>query len=191
MTSIWLFTTRAKAAIKISSASSFLEGADDWACGLSRAAGGGHVGLMYFILSKSADSLNMALKYACEGIKVAPVRIILDRAVELNQPINLSQPPYLACSNNNTQIIDFLLERGANDWDTGLGGACGGDNMAVALRIISYGASDWNRSLYEAVSNDHPQLAAFLIEKEADDWEAGFRGACKSGRMGFALAVAG
>ncbi len=72
----------------------------------------------------------------------------------------------------------LLIEKGANDWNTGLEIACGIGNIEIINLMISKGANDWNCGLREVcnVINDgitiqaHLDIIIYMLKLGANDY---------------------
>ena len=49
-----------------------------------------------------------------------------------------------ACQGGHKDLVLFMIEKGANDWNWGLNGACQGGHKDLALLMIEKGANNWN-----------------------------------------------
>ena len=54
---------------------------------------------------------------------------------------------YEACKIGNKEIVEMMIEKGANDWNYALIGACKGGNKEIVELMIEKGANDWNWGL--------------------------------------------
>ncbi len=45
------------------------------------------------------------------------------------------------------ELVELMLQKGANNWNFGLYGACRGGHKELAELMIQKGANDWNRGL--------------------------------------------
>jgi hypothetical protein len=73
-----------------------------------------------------------------------------------------------ACRGGHRDLVDFMIQKGATDWNWGLKGACQGGNRDLVDLMIEKGATHWDRALREACLGGHPDLADFMIQKGAD-----------------------
>ena len=62
---------------------------------------------------------------------------------------------------------NYMIEKGANNWNRGLYGTCQGGKRELAELMIEKGADDWNRGLDGACLGGHIDLANYMIEKGA------------------------
>lgn len=60
---------------------------------------------------------------------------------------NIDHALQFACRNGSADIIQFLINNGASDWDNGLLGACQAGNTTVAMDMINRGAKNWRAAL--------------------------------------------
>jgi ankyrin repeat protein len=88
-----------------------------------------------------------------------------------------------ACRGGYIELVQFMIERGANDWNYGLWNACYGDHIEIVWLMIEKGAYDWNYGLLGACQSGHIELVQLMIEKGADDWNGGLMNACFGGHV--------
>ena len=68
-------------------------------------------------------------------------------------------------------VVDFFIEKGADDWDSGMGGATKGGHKDLIDFFIEKGAEDWNRGMAKAAGKGYKDLVDFFIGKGADWWD--------------------
>ena len=83
----------------------------------------------------------------------------------------------------NVELINLMMEKGANDWDNGLAGACEGGHIKVVKFMASLCKDKmwWDKGLINACEHGHSEIVNFMIEKGADEWSVGLCEACKGG----------
>ncbi len=67
-------------------------------------------------------------------------------------------------------LIDYFVERGANNWNLGLAGATVGNNEYLIKFFIEKGANNWNLGLCAASVRNNKNLINYFIEKGANNW---------------------
>jgi len=72
---------------------------------------------------------------------------------------------YSACRHGNVDLIDYFLGHGASDLTQALYGACKGNQLAVAKFLTRIGANPWNIGLYKAVKRKHVGIICFLLRQ--------------------------
>jgi hypothetical protein len=77
-------------------------------------------------------------------------------------------------------LIDFFIEKGANNWNLGMCGAAEGGHKELIDFFIEKGARDWNDGMREA-EKGHKELVDFFIKKGADKWNLGMYNAAFGG----------
>lgn len=92
----------------------------------------------------------------------------------------------VACKAGYLNIVLFMIEKGANEWNRGLYGACYGGYNDIALLMIEKGANDWNRGLWNACQGGHIDLVYLMTEKGANSWNEGLVCACQRGHIDIA-----
>ena len=93
---------------------------------------------------------------------------------------------FLACQQGDRNLIQWMIEKGANYWNYGLEGACQGGHRKLAEWMIEKGATYWDYGLYGACRGGHRELAEWMIEKGANNWDWGLEGACRRGHRDLA-----
>ena len=86
----------------------------------------------------------------------------------------------VASSKGNLVAIQYLINKGANDWDNGLQGAVHNNDLSLIDFFIEKGAKSWNIGMYEAAYRDNKELVDFFIEKGANRWCIGLSRALRS-----------
>ena len=107
------------------------------------------------------------------------VKLFISSSINLNWNDGL----YYACRSGNIEIVELLIQKGANHWNWGLYGACKGGNIKIVHLMISKGADHWNFGLCEACSGGNIEIVYLMMEKGADDWNLGLFGACLGGNI--------
>ena len=120
----------------------------EWRFGFISACSNGNVEL-----AKLMDNMMLADKGTRDNINVIGFRV----AVELG----------------HTNIMNFLIKQGVNDWNAGLQGACQGGHMELIELFINKGANSWNWGLFGAACNGHMNAVQLMIDKGANDWNTG------------------
>jgi ankyrin repeat protein len=87
------------------------------------------------------------------------------------------------CYNGSRKLVDLMIEKGANNWNSGLGCACRGGNLNIVNLMIKKGAIDWDLGLAFACCGGHLNLVNLMIEKGAKLLNRGFADACKYGHL--------
>ena len=88
------------------------EGADNWNYGLHRAAQGGHKDLVEFFIEKGADDWNYGLHGAAKGGHKD-----LGEYLKVTCGEKLKE---LAKTNSTPTVVEFFIDKGADDWDYGI-----------------------------------------------------------------------
>ncbi len=69
--------------------------------------------------------------------------------------------------------VDFFIEKGADNWNRGMGGAARGGQRDLVDFFIEKGANYWDGGMAGAAHGGHRDLVDFFIVKGADDWKLG------------------
>ena len=55
-----------------------------------------------------------------------------------------------ACEGGHMDIVQLMIQKGADDWNGGLWKACYGGHMDIIQLMIQKGAYNWNGGLWKA-----------------------------------------
>jgi hypothetical protein len=69
-----------------------------------------------------------------------------------------------ACLGGHIDIVNLMIEKGANDWNWGLSGACRGGHLNIVKLMISKGAHTLDYRLYLIHGNTSWNVVHFLIQ---------------------------
>ena len=144
---------------------------------LAGAAAGGHEELAMPLLEKVCvkDRSSFVFESACCGgnLKIVSVLIeTVDSAEEIDYCL------YLACKKKRAEVVHFLIQNGASDWNYGLIGACEGRCHELIQLMIQHGANNWNRGMIAACEQNFIDIFSLMIQYGADGWDDGFFYAC-------------
>jgi hypothetical protein len=87
-----------------------------------------------------------------------------------------------ACESGYRNLVELMIEKGANEWNSGLYGACYGGHRDIVELMIEKGATLWNWGLWAAcrggqersTSYAHRDLTEFMIKNGANYcWSCG------------------
>jgi ankyrin repeat protein len=88
-----------------------------------------------------------------------------------------------ASLHNNLPAVQFLIDKGANDWNRALAKAAQGGHLPLVELFIDKGANDWNWALACAARGGHLPVAQLLIECGANDWNWALACAARGGYL--------
>lgn len=80
-----------------------------------------------------------------------------------NYADNYNECMVIGCLNGNMNIINIMIENGANDWNNGMVAACTQGHINVINYMISLGATSFNGGLSEAFNNGKYDIAYMMI----------------------------
>jgi len=91
---------------------------------------------------------------------------------------------YEPCLKNSKYWINYFIEKGADDWDTGLRGVYQGRHIDLVniMLQLQEGAKYWNWGLWGACKGGHIDLVNMMLQKGADV-NYGLYGACEGGHL--------
>jgi len=93
---------------------------------------------------------------------------------------------YHASLNGHKNVCDYLIaERGANNFNHALCGALYGNQPKLVDFFIEKGANDFN-CLWYACSSGNEKLVKLILDKGGKDYLIGLNGACKHGHLNIA-----
>lgn len=108
----------------------------------------------------TSKNLNYDASYvfegACTGGDLKIAKIIVEKLKEEEEEVGLceegdedymSDDFRVACKANFTDVIDYLMEIGVCNWDSGLGGACEGGHLSLMEKMIDKGARKCGRGI--------------------------------------------
>lgn len=115
--------------------------------------------------------------YACKGGNIEVVKKFIEQGYSPNCL-------HTACSNKNYKLVDFLLEKGANNYNLGLVGACNANDFELVNKMIYLGANNYCFALENAFRNkDIDTRIIDLLMSKTNLYETVFIHACYSGSL--------
>ncbi len=90
---------------------------------------------------------------------------------------------YGACEGGHLEIVNLMLQKGANDCNYGLCGACEGGHLDIINTMIEKGANDWDSGLLKACKGGHLEIVNLMLKKGADKLSDGLGEACLGGHV--------
>lgn len=123
----------------------------------------GDVGYDFFT---DGDRMCSLLYFSCKGGNLDIIHLWIEHEVDLN--IGLQG----ACNGGHRDIIEYMIQKGANDFNCGLlYGTCSGGHLDIAEYMIELGASEFDYGLEGACESGHLDLAEYMIQKGANKFE--------------------
>ncbi len=92
--------------------------------------------------------------------------------------IYLNSGMYYACLGGHINVIKFLIDKGADNFQGGMNHACLEGHKEIVEFMISKGANDWNTGLDFASCGGHIDMVKFMISKGATTFNEGLYQAC-------------
>ena len=105
---------------------------------------------------------NIILEEYCKNKNVIKIRQIIKMNFRVYRTCRL----YAACKSGHMDIIKLMIEKGADDWNSGLIGACEGGHIDIVKFMIEKGSSDWSAGLGYACWCGHIDIVRLMIEKD-------------------------
>lgn len=91
---------------------------------------------------------------------------------------------YGAAKGGHKDLVEFFINKGADNWSYGLSGATQSGNLDLVDFFVKKGANDkivdFNEGLYIAAKNGDEKMVNYFIKKGADDIQFGLYGAKQS-----------
>ncbi len=82
------------------------------------------------------------------------------------------------CAAGYKEVVELLIEKGANDFNWGLRNACYGGYIDLVKLMIEKGADNWNQGLSNACYSGNKEIVELMISKGADFFTNGLYNAC-------------
>ena len=86
-----------------------------------------------------------------------------------------------AARGGHQDLVDFFIQKGANDLNTGMENAAEGGHRDLVEFFIQKGANNLDRGMYLAALRGYKDLVNFFIQKGANYWDGGMAGAARGG----------
>lgn len=139
------------------------KGVDELHEGLHGSIKGGHLDIAKFMIEAGSENLTGALYDACKKGNLEIIKLLIQNITEI---IDWDILLFYACYGGATLgIIEFIIGKGSNNWDTGLRGACSGGHFEIVKYMIDKGSTDFTNGLYHACIGGHLDIIKFLISK--------------------------
>lgn len=134
--------------------------------GLNGALQGGHWGSVHYFLEKAGgvDNVNWddALDYAARSGK----REVVDWVFEQYEDADLDQGLFGAAVAQDRDMIDYFLEKGAQDYNLAFEAASIVGNLQLLKFFEELGASDWASAFFGAVADGHLDVVQYILQKK-------------------------
>lgn len=129
-------------------------------------------------------NLYMKVKYLCVKGDIVTVAEMITKGVisKLVSNDSLMWGLYGACYGGHIELINLLIEHGANNWDYGLMGACEGGRYDVIFMMTARGASNFNMALDGACASGNIDVINIILTSNRVDINYALRGACMSNK---------
>lgn len=88
---------------------------------------------------------------------------------------------YKASSAGHTWIVQMMLDRGADDYNGALRAVSSGDSVRIVQILLDQGANDYNEALCRASSRGHIQIVQMMLDRGAIDYNGALRTASFGG----------
>ena len=93
--------------------------------------------------------------------------IRIRKLIQINVTLLWNYGLYGACQGGHMDIVNLMIEKGADRWNSGLVYACSGGHIAIVKLMIEKGANQWNWGLEAACVGGHIDIVKIMIEKGA------------------------
>lgn len=132
---------------------------------------GGQRSVIDLVISLGANDFIMALVCACNGGHKNIVQMIMDISLHKTCTVGYNDGLYGACRGKQLDLIEWMIELGADNLNYGLGGACDGGHMDIAVMMVELGARGFNTGLNSACCGGHIELAQYMVQLGADKFD--------------------
>ena len=115
-----------------------------------------------FFISEGAKAFDAAFLTSVENNNFEMIQKflkLLKNKTLLNKSLNK------AAKNGNVQVVNYLLNNGADDMEEGLQGAAEGGHEELVDFFISKGATNWDLALVDAITGGNKNIISKLISK--------------------------
>lgn len=152
-------------------------GADDYKRGLTGAYWDCHMDLIKLMLKHGIGKMDLDATnvrsvfntiWAYGRIDIAEILIKNYRSY-FNVDV-LNSVLWEACRTGNTEIVESMLQHGADGYNFGLFAACIGGYTYLVKLMIKHGANDYNRGLTYACFAGNINLAKLMLSYGASNW---------------------
>jgi ankyrin repeat protein len=102
------------------------------------------------------------------------LQLLMDKYVSINSvkelinnfpghKFNWNEGIYYGSRYGNLDLVNLMIDKGADNWNQGLNAACRGGHLDIAKLMIAKGASDFNHPMYIAWVEKHLALVHLMI----------------------------
>jgi ankyrin repeat protein len=127
--------------------------------GMSGAIESGNLNLVkYFVEDMNEKIEYYNFKEAIGNLKILNYLYSRNKSIKLNSLLSK------AVENGDKNIVDFLIENGADNWNEGLEGAVKGNNIEMFNYFVSKGATHMNYLFEIAVKNKNKEIIKRIFD---------------------------
>ena len=83
----------------------------------------------------------------------------------INKGAKIKNAMAYASESGNKELVEYLIEKGANNWEESIYNACKSNNKEIIELLFSYGRCDVNKALELASYKGSIEFADFFISK--------------------------
>ena len=87
----------------------------------------------------------------------------INSASNRKSPFQSSEQLFYSCMHGLRNILNLLIEHGANDWDSGFRGACAGGHLDLVKLMINKGATFIDNGFLNACEHGHLEIVEMLF----------------------------
>ncbi len=109
------------------------------------------------------------LALACHKGHMPVVRLLVERGakLDLREPVSDAPPLFWAAVRNDREMVQYLLDKGARDIESGLKGAAAGGSEEMALFFLKKGARKLDGPLNAAAENGDVKMMNLFLQRGA------------------------
>lgn len=117
------------------------------------------------------DLINLWNSYmfnACRGGCIDIVKLMFEKGTkygyDVTEQVTKDICLHRACSSGNIEVINLLISKGFNTWNTGLEGACSGGHLEIVKLMILNGADAFNDCMHTACIHGHLEIIKYMVQ---------------------------
>jgi ankyrin repeat protein len=142
-------------------------GCENFNNGLKVASYSGNIEAVKLLLSYGANNIDEAFIAACEGNYLEVARLLVT-GIKDQDSINKGMS---VCKYKNIELVGFLLEHGANNFNSFMEGAAIRGSFEIVKMMIEHGANKFNRCMEYATNIGSIEIVKLMIELGANDFD--------------------
>ena len=156
------------------------KGANHWNGAIIEAARGGQKDMIVFLLAKRGKTKRRAREKNRAALNLAMYHALYNGHIDVANFLiargasDWNEAMVSAARTGRIDIVNFLIAKGANNWnwDGVMAFAAGSGHIDIVELMITKGAINWNWTMGRAAVNGHIDIVKLMVEKGANDWNS-------------------